>query len=114
MIIGRNAATVTGNVYLHDLATPSPKATVVLLPRDKNRVDDKLAYLWTSADNTGRFAIHNVPPGEYLAFAWETIDLVNNVFMDPAFMASVKSSGVRLSLAEGDNASIEIPVVSGQ
>lgn len=114
MIVGRNAATVTGSVYLRDPATPFPKAIVVLLPRDKNRAEDEFAYLWTSADDSGRFAIRNAPPGEYLAFAWEKIDVTNNAFMDPAFMASVTTLGVRLSLAEGDNVTVEIPVVPEQ
>jgi hypothetical protein len=84
------------------------------LPQEKNRAEDRTAYLWASADGAGRFALHNVPPGEYLAFAWEDINLTDNVFMDPAFMANVKTSGVPLSLAERVNAGIEIPVALEQ
>jgi hypothetical protein len=55
-----------------------------------------------------------VPPGEYLAYAWEDIDLADNVFMDPVFFSSVKTSGVAVSLTEGANDSIEIPVALEQ
>jgi hypothetical protein len=108
-ILSRNAAAVAGSVYLDDPVKPFPGAIVFLLPREKTRAEDWHAYLWTRADD-GNFAIHNVPPGEYLAFAWDDIDLTNNVVMDPTFIASLKTSGVPLSLAEGATADIKIPV----
>jgi hypothetical protein len=110
VIVSRNAATVTGVAYVNDATRPFPKAMVVLIPREKGRVDDKLAYLWRRADNAGHFAFDSVPPGEYLAFAWETVDLTNNVFMDPSFMATVRTKGVVVSVPEGTNAKIEVPV----
>jgi protocatechuate 3,4-dioxygenase beta subunit len=113
-IVSRNAATVTGGVYLDDPTKAFPGAIVVLLPRETNRAEDRFAYLWTRADSAGRFAVHNVPPGEYLAYAWEDIDLADNVFMDPVFFSSVKTSGVAVSLTEGANDSIEIPVALEQ
>jgi len=109
-IVSRNAATVTGVAYVNDATKPLPDAIVVLIPQEKRRVDDKLAYLWRQADSAGHFAFASVPPGEYLAFAWEKVDLTNKVFMDPSFMATVRTKGVVVSVPEGTNAKIEVPV----
>jgi len=85
---------------------------VVLLPQEKNRIEDMSAYLWTNADGTGHFALRTAPPGDYRAYAWREIDTIHNVYMDAAFLAFVKTTGVALKLGEGDSANIKIPLAA--
>jgi hypothetical protein len=106
------AASVSGTVSLPDSDKTVAEVTVVLVPRERERLDDVFAYLKTTTDAAGRFAIGGVPPGDYRVFAWETVDTFNNVYMDPAFILPLESRGIPVSLAESDHADIKVTLIS--
>jgi hypothetical protein len=113
MTMSPKAASVAGSVYYADSDKTVPGAAVVLVPQDKGRKDDRFAYLTATSDRTGGFAIHDVPPGEYKAFAWQAIDSVTNVYMDPDFIAPLETKAVAVTLGEGARANINLTLIAG-
>jgi hypothetical protein len=88
-----------------------PEATVVLVPQEKDRRADPLAYQRTTTDESGKFTIRNIPPGEYTAFAWELVEY--NAYMDPDFIGPVESKGLPVSLAASGRADVKLTLVTG-
>jgi protocatechuate 3,4-dioxygenase beta subunit len=106
------AASVTGTVFFSGSESPAPEATVVLIPQEKERREDLSAYQRTTTDDFGRFTIGGLPPGEYRAFAWESVDSFNRIYMDPEFIGPLESKGSAVTLAESDRADIKLTLIT--
>jgi hypothetical protein len=79
-------------------------ATVVLIHDStlRYRVNEKTSI----TDAGGNFVIENVPPGNYKAFAWDTVE--RGAWGDPSFMRSQEERGAPLHVDEGKNAAIDL------
>jgi hypothetical protein len=90
IVIGTDGGTVQGTV------ADSPAASVVLVPNDprRSRID---LYKIATADESGRFRLTAVAPGDYKIFAWEFVD--GGAWLDPAFLRQYEDRGtpVRVS-----------------
>jgi protocatechuate 3,4-dioxygenase beta subunit len=86
----------------------APGAMVVLVPEESRRTKGWL-YKVGASDQTGAFSIKGIPPGEYKAFAWESVDF--GAYEDPEFLKPFESKGVKIKLAEGDSQSVQIKVI---
>jgi hypothetical protein len=106
VLLSPRAASVTGTVFLADSDEPAVQATVVLIPQEKERRDDPLAYLRTMTDDSGKFTIRNILPGEYKAFAWEDVEY--GIYMDPDFIRPVDGKGVAVTLPESARISVKL------
>jgi hypothetical protein len=93
---------------LPDSDRPASEVTVVLIP-----ARDQLVYPRATTDDSGRFAIRDIPPGEYRAFAWLSAD-DNYIYMDPDFIRPLESQGVTVTLTEGGQANIKLILIAGQ
>jgi hypothetical protein len=113
VILSAKTASTAGLVHREDSGQPAPGATVVLIPQEKERREDGHAYLTATTDDSGRFTVRNVPPGEYRAFAWESLHLCCE-YMDPDFLRPLDSKGVPLTLTEGSVTSIELTAIPGK
>src|SRR5262249_8896532 len=82
VVLSTRTRTAPGVVRLEGSGQPADGATVVLIPKEKERREDLDAYVWATADETGRFTFGNVVPGEYQAYAWESLR-VCCAYMDP-------------------------------
>jgi hypothetical protein len=58
----------------------------------------------------GKFAIREIVPGEYRAFAWESVEF--NLYMDPEFWRPLESKGVAITLAESGQADIKLTLIT--
>jgi hypothetical protein len=103
------AASVTGTVVSADSDSPAPEATVVLIPQDQERRDDLFAYPKAMTDESGKFAIRSLPPGEYRAFAWASVR--DNIYMDPDFIRPLETKGVALTLTESSQTGIKLSLI---
>jgi hypothetical protein len=56
------------------------------------------------SDEAGRVALNDVPPGDYLAFAWEEVE--DGVWFDPDFVKAAQGQAVKVQV--GPKASEEI------
>ncbi|HLK62768.1 MAG TPA: hypothetical protein VKU19_04985 [Bryobacteraceae bacterium] len=110
LILSPKPGSVTGSVVSSGSDQPCPEVNVVLIPQEADRKTDPHAYLQASTDSCGRFTIHDIPPGDYRAFAWERNGF-DNFFMDPAFLGPLESRGVAVSLAESDHPEIKLTLI---
>jgi protocatechuate 3,4-dioxygenase beta subunit len=82
---------------------PVPGASVVVLPEN---VSDRLPYLPQVLTDEHGQASFMEPPGAYMVFAWDETDPVR--WMDPDFIASVRSRSKTVRLGEGQSASVDL------
>ncbi len=85
---------------------PVPGATVVLVPTERERVDQLTYYKTASTDQSGSFTIKNVAPGEYKAYAWD--DVESGAYYDPGFVKQVESKGEPVSLRESAKLTLQL------
>jgi len=83
-------------------------AVIVAVPavRLRARTD---RYLKTVTDQSGRFTLHGIPPGEYTLFAWENVE--GEAYYDPEFLKKYDGQGMALRLSEGERKSVQVPAI---
>jgi Putative zinc-finger len=69
---------------------PAVGATVVLVPKPSRR-KNVLLYRIANTDQSGRFTLHGIAPGEYKLFAWESI--VDDAYLNAEFLARYEKTG---------------------
>jgi hypothetical protein len=111
VILSAKAASVTGTVFLPDSDRPASEVTVILIPQEKEHKESLSAYPKGATDDSGKFTIRDIPPGEYRAFTWDSVD--NNIYMDPDFIRPLESKGVTVTLTEGGQADIKLILIAG-
>jgi protocatechuate 3,4-dioxygenase beta subunit len=107
LILSASAARIDGTVRSD--GQPSPGASVVLVPVGKERAQAP-DYRQALTDQLGRFALRNVPPGDYTLFAWEQID--RNAYMDPDFLGRYEDRGKAVHVEEGDHLNVQLDAIS--
>lgn len=90
----------------------APNATVVLLPKEKERHGFPASYHQAASDENGRFVFKNVVPGDYLVYAWEDVEA--GAWLDPDFLKPLESKGTAVSVAESAQVTVEVNLVEGQ
>jgi hypothetical protein len=107
VVLGTGAGTVNGVVT--DGPTKSvPGAFVVLIPETKRR-NNRALYVTATTDVSGRFTLRGVAPGDYKAFAWESIP--SNAHVNAAFMAKHEDRGKPVHVNQQGTASVELPLI---
>jgi protocatechuate 3,4-dioxygenase beta subunit/uncharacterized protein (DUF2141 family) len=83
-------------------------AVVVAVPEEhlRNRPD---RFKKTISDQSGRFTLHGISPGDYTLFAWESVD--GDAYYNPEFLKSYQSQGRALPLAEGDRRTLQLTAI---
>ncbi len=92
---GRIQGTVYKNKNNDEVAA---LASVTLVPEGRRRSNSEY-YRVAIADQSGRFVIGSVVPGEYLLFAWQ--DIERGQYMDPDFIQQYEDSGKPIHVDEG-------------
>jgi Carboxypeptidase regulatory-like domain len=87
---------------------PVADAVIVAVPeaRFRSRPD---RYRKAVADQTGRFSLRGLPPGDYTLFAWESVD--GEAYYNPEFLKSYEGQGKALSLGEGERKSLQLKAI---
>jgi len=85
---------------------PISDATVVLLPEDPSRRNPETTRS-ESTDEAGHVAFKDVPPGDYLAIAWEKVE--DGDWFDPAVVKA--AGGVRVAIAPKDSQHMDLKAV---
>jgi hypothetical protein len=66
-------------------------------------------YRKAVADQSGRFTLRGLPPGNYTLFAWESVD--GEAYYSPDFLKSYEGQGKTLSVAEGERKSVQLRAI---
>jgi hypothetical protein len=106
IVIGSTPGSLEG-VVLNQDRQPVPNVAVSLLPdvARRNRMD---LYKSVSTDANGRFRIERVPPGDYVAFAWDGVETGD--WQNPEFLAPYEARGTRVRI--GDNATVSVELTA--
>jgi protocatechuate 3,4-dioxygenase beta subunit len=104
LMASANGAVVEGAVADRK-GEPMANAVIVAVPeaRLRTRVD---RWRKTVSDQSGRFSLRGVRPGEYTLFAWETVD--GESYYNPEFLKAFEAQGSALHVAEGDRKSVNL------
>lgn len=104
--LGTDGGKVDATVSLHD--KPLFDATVVLLPADPaRRFPDTTKE--TSTDETGHVTVKDVPPGDYLVFAWEKVE--SGEWFDPDYEKSIEKQAAKVSVGPKGSEKVEIKAI---
>jgi protocatechuate 3,4-dioxygenase beta subunit len=79
-------------------------ATVTLVPASKRERTD--LYRSAVADQNGRYTLSGVAPGDYLMFAWESVE--QGAWQDPLFLEPLKDKGRKITVGEKSRQTVEL------
>jgi 5-hydroxyisourate hydrolase-like protein (transthyretin family) len=108
IVLGASVAQINGTV-LDDKLQPFAGVQVVLVP-DAHRDRSEL-FRTASTDQNGRFTIPGVSPGDYKAFAWESIESYG--YFDPELLKRDDAKGQRIKIQESDKVNVDLKVIPG-
>jgi len=108
LVVSSDGAVIDG-VVTNAKGEPIADAVIVAVPeaRLRGRTD---RYRKTVSDQSGRFTLHGIPPGDYTLFAWESVD--GEAYYDPEFLKSCEGQGVALHVNEGERKSMQVQATS--
>ena len=106
VVLGTDGGKLDASVSHDD--KPVSDATVVLLPEDPSRRYPETTHSEES-DDTGHAAFKDVPPGNYLLFAWEKVD--EGAWFDPAFVKALASEATKVTIGPKESQRVEIKVI---
>ena len=101
IVISRNVGEIDG-VIVDDRMQPVPGVQAVLIPDLRTRTE---LYKTATTDQTGRFVMRGVTPGDYRLFAWETLE--TNGYFDPDVMRRSDALGKVVQVGESAKLVIE-------
>jgi hypothetical protein len=106
VILGTDGGTFDVKVSRDD--KPVNDAKVVLLPEDAGR-RTSVTTRSESTDDLGHVVFKDVPPGNYLAFAWEKVE--EGDWFDPAFVKAAGNDGTRVTIGSKDNQHMDLKAI---
>ena len=88
---------------------PIPGATIVFMPDVERRAFRADLFKVVTSDESGRFLLEGIPPGDYRIFAWEKV--ADNAWQDPAFMRAAEDKGKAVRIVENARQSLEVTAI---
>jgi hypothetical protein len=108
IVLSRNVGQIDG-VIVDDRGQPVSGVQAVLIPDNRSRTD---LYKTATADQSGRFLMRGITPGDYKILAWETMD--NYGYFDPDLLRRSDGLGKSLQIGESSRTSIEVKIIPVQ
>jgi hypothetical protein len=107
LVASANGGVVEG-VVTNSKGEAVANAVIVAVPeaRLRGRVD---RFRKTVSDQSGRFTLRGVTPGEYTVFAWESVD--DEAYYNPEFLRSYEGQGSALRVGDGERKSLQVQVI---
>jgi carboxypeptidase family protein len=107
LIASANGATVEGLAanQKDDLVAD---AVVVAVPEARFR-DRPDRFRKAVTDQSGRFTLRGLPPGDYTLLAWESVD--GEAYYNPEFLKAYVGRGKALHVNEGDRVSVQLKAI---
>ena len=91
---------------------PAPDYTIVVFAADTRFWTSPSRRIRSTRPGTdGRFAVSNLPPGEYRIAA--VVDVAPGEINDPAFLEQLVAASVKVTLAEGERKTQDLKIAGG-
>jgi len=87
---------------------PAVRVRIVLVPDAASR-QDPTRYRDAFTDKDGKFAFRGIPPGNYKAFAWESVSQF--AWFNADFMQKYDARGQSITLDRGANVALQLTVI---
>jgi hypothetical protein len=99
---------VVDGVAVDAKGQPVANAVIVAVPelRMRGRLE---RYRKTVSDQSGRFTLHGVEPGDFTVLAWESVD--GEAYYNPEFLKSYEGQGSGLRVGEGERKTLRVVVI---
>ena len=107
VVASANGASAEGMVT-DQKGEPVANAVIVAVPEPRLRARVE-RYRTTESDQSGRFALHGIQPGDYTLFAWENVD--GEAYYNPEFLKTYETQGSALRVSEGDRKTMQLVVI---
>ncbi len=108
VVASANGGVVEG-VVADKNGQPVANAVIVAVPEMRLRAQVE-RYRKTVSDQSGRFTLHGIEPGDYTLFAWESMD--GEAYYNPGFLKSYEGQGSALQVGEGDRKTVRVEVIA--
>ena len=89
---------------------PVADAVIVAVPEARLRSHPE-RYRKAVTDQSGRFGLRGLPPGDYTIFAWESVD--GEAYYNPEFVKGYEGQGKALHVGEGEHTSLQLKAIPG-
>lgn len=107
LVASANGGVVDG-VVVDSKGEPVANAVVAAIPEMRLRARAE-RYRKTVSDQSGRFTLHGVVPGEYTVLAWESVE--GEAYYNPEFLKNYEGQGSALHVNEGERKSVQVNVI---
>jgi hypothetical protein len=107
LVASANGGVVEG-VVADSKGEPVANAVVVAIPEMRLRARPE-RYRKSVSDQTGRFMLHGVVPGEYTVLAWESVE--GEAYYNPEFLKNYEGQGSGMRVSEGERKSVQVNVI---
>jgi hypothetical protein len=107
LVASANGAVAEG-IAINHKEEPVADAVIVAVPAERFRSHPD-RFRKAVADQSGRFTLRGLPPGDYTLFAWESVD--GEAYYNPEFLKSCEGQGKALGLSEGERKSVQIKAI---
>ncbi len=107
LVASANGAVAEGMVTDQN-REPVANAVIVAVPEPRLRARIE-RYRTTESDQSGRFALRGIQPGDYTLFAWESVD--GEAYYNPEFLKNYEAQGTALRVSEGDRKTMQLVVI---
>jgi hypothetical protein len=108
ILLSPTAGQIEGTV-MSPKQEPAPGATVVLIPQAPNRRGRGQYYKTITTDQTGRFSLKGVDPGDYKVYAWD--DVEPGAYVDPDFVKPVENRGATVTVHESGHEKVQLDLI---
>jgi hypothetical protein len=94
-------------VVVNGKQQPAARQDIVLVPdQHRDRID---LYKVAKSDPSGHFMIPGIPPGDYKAFAWETLE--DFAYFDPDLVKRSEPLAKPVRISESDKQTIDVKLI---
>ena len=107
LVASANGGLVEG-VVADQKGEPVANAVVVAVPEMRLRARIE-RFRKTVSDQSGRFTLRGVEPGDYTVLAWESVE--GDAYYNPEFLKTYEGLGSGLRVGEGDRKSVRVEVI---
>jgi hypothetical protein len=92
-------------------ARPVAECVLIVYPDDPSRWDRSRRLATARPDQSGRFSVRGLPPGDYLVVAVEHVE--GDDAHDPDYLERLRRGATKVTLGKGETKSLDLKVVDG-